>query len=433
MSTGALLHSLPLVAKMLCTGELPLEEYIDVCLANVEKRESDVLALLPEPNRKSRILREAKELREQFPVPSERPPLFGILVGVKDLFRVNGFETRAGSQLPPNLFRGDEAFVVSKLKELGALVLGKTVTTEFAFMEPGPTRNPHHLQHTPGGSSSGSAAAVASGYCSLALGTQTIGSISRPAAFCGVVGYKPSFEFLSREGVVPFSESADHVGFFTHSVAGAAFVASLLVKNFNQDCCASFLQHRPILGVPAGAYLAQAEPEGLEVFERTISNLEKRGFAIRRLELFPDIENINKLHRAMICAELAQVHGEWFASHKMRYRAGTRTAIEAGMAVDKSELNAARALRLSLRERIHSAMDEHDVDLWLSPAAPGGAPQGLAFTGSPNMNLPWTCAGVPTLSVPSGVSEIGLPFGLQIAARFGCDAALFAWAERCFQ
>jgi Asp-tRNA(Asn)/Glu-tRNA(Gln) amidotransferase A subunit family amidase len=331
--------------------------------------------------------------------------------------------------LPPKLFEGQQAAVVTELQKLGAIVLGKTVTTEFAFMEPGPTCNPHHLQHTPGGSSSGSAAAVACDYCSLALGTQTIGSISRPASYCGVVGFKPSYEGISRRGVVPFSASADHVGFFTHTVAGARFVASLLVKDFFAENRTAECYRKPILGIPEGPYLAQAEPAGLAHFEETVEKLVSAGFETRRVPMFADIAEIDMFHRSMIVSELAEVHDKWFASHRDLYRPGTLAAIEAGRCVSAGERERAKEHRFLLRRHIEHMMAENAVDVWLSPAAFNVAPEGLSHTGSPNMNLPWTHAGVPTLSLPSGYSPLGLPFGLQLAGTYGCDALLLAWAE----
>ena len=152
-------------------------------------------------------------------------------VGVKDIFHAAGFETRAGSQLPPELLTGPEADAVGRLRAAGCLILGKTVTTEFAYYEPEPTRNPHNLAHTPGGSSSGSAAAVAAGLAPLALGTQTIGSVIRPAAFCGIVGFKPSYGRISPEGLIFFSPSLDHVGLFTQDVAGMSLAAAVLCEN----------------------------------------------------------------------------------------------------------------------------------------------------------------------------------------------------------
>src|SRR3970040_1828025 len=196
-------------------------EQIDVVEERFAEREAEVRAFVPEESRFERLRREAKALLSRFPDSGERPPMFGVLIGVKDIFRVGGFPTRAGSRLPAEVFEGPEAEPVKKLKAAGTLVLGKTVTTEFAYFAPGPTRNPHNLAHTPGGSSSGSAAAVAAGLAPLARGPQTIGSIVRPAAFCGVVGFKPSFGRISTEGVIPLSPSLDHVGFFTQDVAGA--------------------------------------------------------------------------------------------------------------------------------------------------------------------------------------------------------------------
>ena len=177
---------------------------------------------------------------------------------MKDIFHVKGFLTRAGSGLPVDLLTGPEAESVTQLKQAGALILGKTVTTEFAYFAPGPTRNPRNPAHTPGGSSSGSAAAVGAGLCPLALGTQTIGSILRPASFCGVVGFKPSFGRISSAGVIPFAVSLDHIGFFTQDVAGATLAAAVLCKNWGDEEARTrgdgeakeLLNYRPVLGVP---------------------------------------------------------------------------------------------------------------------------------------------------------------------------------------
>jgi Asp-tRNA(Asn)/Glu-tRNA(Gln) amidotransferase A subunit family amidase len=421
--------SLPSIAQKLASGEVPLVDYIESCMAAIANHEESVQALLPEVNRRARLLQEARVLQERFPSSASRPPLYGVLVGVKDLFHADGFITRAGSALPFELFAGAEAEVVSRLKRAGALVLGKTVTTEFAFMEPGPTRNPHNLDHTPGGSSSGSAAAMACGFCSLALGTQTIGSISRPAAYCGVVGFKPSFGRVSRAGVVPFSESADHIGYFTHSVAGARLVAPVLCDDWNQALSSTEDARNIVCGIPDGAFLEQAEPAALRHFEEVVQRLQSFGCEIRRVPLFADIADINARHRAMITAELAEFHKPWFSDCESSYRKGTRDAIKSGFAVSAAELQRGKDGRFALRSEIHRAMNSFGIDLWLSPSATGEAPKGIAATGSPNMNLPWTHAGLPTVSIPSGKSACGLPFGLQLAARFYADEKLLIWAE----
>ncbi|MBI4771596.1 MAG: amidase, partial [Chloroflexi bacterium] len=228
-------YSLPDLAGALRNGDLPLTTYLAALEAHFSAREPAVLAFLPEPDRFDRLRREAAALLERYPDPDARPPLFGAPVGVKDIFHVAGFPTRAGSRLPPEALAGPEADSVRALKAAGALILGKTVSTEFAYFGPGPTRNPHAPDHTPGGSSSGSAAAVAAGLCPLALGTQTIGSIIRPAAFCGVVGFKPGYERVSRAGVIPLSPSLDHVGVFAAEVAGVALAARVLVGDWRLE------------------------------------------------------------------------------------------------------------------------------------------------------------------------------------------------------
>ncbi|MDQ3007957.1 MAG: amidase, partial [Chloroflexota bacterium] len=187
---------------------------------------------IPEEDRFGRLHEDAETLVLSYPDLITRPSLFGALVGVKDIFHVEGFVTQAGSRLLSGLLQGTEAKSVTRLKEAGALIFGKTVTTEFAYFFPGPTRNPHNPEHTPGGSSSGSAAAVAAGFCHMALGTQTIGSIIRPAAFCGVVGFKPTYDRISREGVIPLSPSLDHIGFFTSDVETAKHAAAVLIGDW---------------------------------------------------------------------------------------------------------------------------------------------------------------------------------------------------------
>ncbi|HET7638908.1 MAG TPA: amidase, partial [Ktedonobacteraceae bacterium] len=215
-------------AKALRTNELDLLAYINDICARIDAAEPYIQALLPEPRRRERLLAQAEALQAHYPDPASRPPLYGIPVGVKDMFNVDGFPTQAGSQLPANLFSGPEAVCVRRLRQAGALIVGKTVSAEFAYFEPGPTRNPHNLAHTPGGSSSGSAASVAAGLCPLAMGTQTIGSTIRPAAFCGIVGFKASYDRISTAGLIKCAESLDTAGFFTQDVAGVDLAASLL-------------------------------------------------------------------------------------------------------------------------------------------------------------------------------------------------------------
>ncbi|MFW5873649.1 MAG: amidase family protein, partial [Bacillota bacterium] len=206
------------IKENLNRGNQKIDEIIASSLALIEEKEDLIAALLPEKDRKERLEQDIKKLKDNYSSAVSNPDLYGVPVAVKDIFHVNGFKTRAGSRLDPDLLTGKEGYLIKKLHSQGALVIGKSVTTEFAHFEPGPTRNPHNPEHTPGGSSSGSAAAVAAGYCPLALGTQTIGSIIRPAAFCGIIGFKPSYGRIPLEGLIKFSKSVDHIGFFTRDI-----------------------------------------------------------------------------------------------------------------------------------------------------------------------------------------------------------------------
>lgn len=416
------IQPLPAFITALRSGEQPLLAFLDELARRFADWEPTIHAFLPEDGRFLRLRQEAKALLHRYPDPTSRPPLFGLPVGVKDIFRVDGFATRAGSKLPPELFAGPEAPLVTRLKELGALIVGKTVTTEFAYFAPGPTRNPHNPDYTPGGSSSGSAAAVAAGLVALALGSQTIGSLNRPAAYCGVVGYKPTYGRFSLDGVVPLAPSADTVGFLAADVAGLAAVLSHLDPGWQTAGAPP-----PVLGVPDGSYLAQATPEGLAHFAGILSQLQQAGFTVRRVPAMPDFAQIDARHRDLVAIEAAAVHAAWYAQFAHLYHPKTAALIEKGQNLPASRRNEVLNSCSALRSTLHGLMDGAGIDLWLSPSAPSAAPAGLASTGDPVMNLPWTHAGLPTLTLPAGKNEAGLPMGLQLAVRWGQDAALLAW------
>lgn len=402
-------------------NDISLLDYLDQLEAHFNLVEPQIMAFVPEENRFERLRAEAIKLLETFPEPEDYPPLFGLVIGVKDIFHADGFTTYAGSRLPPKVLQGREASVVTRIKQLGALVLGKTVTTEFAYFAPGPTRNPNNLDHTPGGSSSGSAAAVAAGMVSLAFGTQTIGSISRPASFCGVVGYKPSFDRLPKDGVIPLSHSLDHVGIFAQDLALVAIFASEMLPDFQAvDVAANPL----VLGIPEGPYLDKADPAMLAHFEKLVRRCSERGFQIRRVPVMPDIEAIITRHGVITAAEAAENHADWFKQHKDSYHPKTRELILRGRNISADQLEGARLGREVLRQELTRSMVTEGIDLWISPAAPGPAPKGLESTGDPVMNLPWTHSGLPTLSLPSGYDHHGMPLGLQVAAGWYQDEKL---------
>ena len=397
---------------------------LDRRLALVDAAEPRIRALVPEQDRRRRLAAELEAAPEG--------PLRHLLVGVKDIFHARGLPTRAGTELPGGLFAAEgaeeaDADCVAALRAAGAVVLGKAVTTEFAYFEPGPTRNPRDPAHTPGGSSSGSAAAVAAGYCELALGSQTVGSVMRPAAFCGVVGFKPTFGRVSRGGLLACSPSVDTVGLFAPDTATAARGAAVFVDAWGPAAAEGHGESpRPVLGIPEGPYLRQASPEGLAGFEEQAARLESGGFRLKRLEVLTDIEQVNQRHRDLHAAEMALVHAPWMEEHLDLYKPQTRQFLQRGREIPEARLLAGREGRGRLRLQLEQVMAAEGVDLWICPSAPGPAPRGLHATGDPVMNLPWTHAGQPALSLPAGL--VGrLPLGLQCVAAHGRDEALLAW------
>ena len=407
-------------------GRIDLQAHVEAALARAGETQPALRAFVPEPGQAARVRADVAALRARSPEPGGGgpPPLFGALLGVKDIIAADGLPTRAGSALPAEVFAMPEATAVSRLRRAGAIVLGKTVTTEFAWLESGATANPHDARRTPGGSSSGSAAAVAAGIVPLALGTQTIGSVLRPAAFCGVVGFKPTYGRVPSDGVIPFSRSVDTVGTFTQDAAGAALAAAALVDGWAPVEAPT---GRPVLGVPRGPYLAQAEAEGLAAFERALARLDVAGFRVLDVEALADIEAVNERHADLIAAEFADVHRAWFAEWGALYRGGSAGQYDRGRAVSAAARAAGLSGRAELRDALTRRMAAAGLDAWIAPAAPGPAPLGLETTGSPWMNLPWTHAGLPAIALPAGTVD-GMPVGVQVVARAGDDERLLAWA-----
>jgi Asp-tRNA(Asn)/Glu-tRNA(Gln) amidotransferase A subunit family amidase len=408
-------------ASSIKNGEIDLIAFINDLCDRIDNVEPEILSLLPEENRRERLLNEAKQLLQKYPDKKNRPVFFGIPIGVKDIFRAEGFQTKCGSKLPAELFEGTEASCVTKLKNAGALILGKTVTTEFAYFEPGPTKNPNNTNYTPGGSSSGSASVVAAGFTPFAFGTQTIGSIIRPAAYCGVIGFKPSFGRISTDGVIPFSQSVDHIGFFTQDIEGCIMAASLLCENWNSSLIIENKKEPIVIGIPEGKFLLQASDEILSAFKNQIKLLEENGFIIKRIDAFKNIDEINRLHRLVAAADMAAVHEKWYAQYEKLYRMNTKQIIEEGKKIPAIDLENAKQGRFVLRNELELLKNKSGIDLWISPATLTLPPEGLTSTGSPLMNLPWTYAGLPAITIPVGKSKNNLPLGLQFCSSFNDD------------
>ncbi|MFH8379856.1 amidase [Kitasatospora sp. NPDC018058] len=417
-------RSLTGAAAGLRSGAPGLTEHVDRLCALVERVDPLIQAFVPEPGRHGRLRARARELAARYPEPAGRPPLYGVAVGVKDIVHVDGLPTHGGSALPPGVLAGPQAVVVDRLLAAGAMVAGKTVTAEFAASAPGPTRNPHHPGHTPGGSSSGSAAAVAAGLVPLAIGTQTVGSVIRPAAYCGVVGFRPTYGRIPIAGVIPNAPSFDTLGVFTADLAGAALAASLLCDDWRTGATTD----PPVLGVPDGSYLERAEPAALRAFEGWVERLERAGLTVRRVPLFPDFAEVTRQLQNVNRFELARSHADWFARFGGLYRPETVASIRVGQGVAAEDRAAALQFRQRLREQVAAATAEAGVDLWLAPSATGGAPEGLHSTGDAVMSLPWSFLGLPALSLPAGRTAAGLPLGLQVIGAAGGDERLLAQA-----
>jgi len=420
--------SLVTCADGLRSGSTDLIASVDILCARLVEVDARILAFLPEPARCIRLRQEATTLMARYPHPRDRPALYGVPVGIKDLFRVDGLPTRAGSDLPPALFAGAEASVVNRLRQAGTLIAGKTAMDEFAYCEPPPTRNPHQLDHTPGGSSGGSAAAVAAGLCPLALGTQTTRSVIGPAAFCGVVGYASSFGRIPIDGVVPMAPSMDTVGFLTSDVPSMAVATATLVGDWRAAATESV--RRPVLGIPVGALLTYTFPEARASFEAQLATLVRAGYEVRRVPMVPDVqlEDVYRQAITLLHGEMAHVHAPWFAACADRYRPRTAAAVRRGQTIPEAETAAAREGQIIFRSTLHARMETEGVDLWATPSSAGGAPAGFDVTGYGGMTTPWSYAGLPAVTVPAGRDSHGLPLGFQCIAAWGEDERLVARA-----
>jgi Asp-tRNA(Asn)/Glu-tRNA(Gln) amidotransferase A subunit family amidase len=396
----------------------------DATWARIAAGDGDIRAFMPEEGRRTRLAAEAARLAQQWPAAASRPALFGVPVGIKDVFRVDGLPITAGSALPPDLLAGPESVAVRRLRSAGALVAGKTVTAEFAMVAPGATGNPRDLERTPGGSSSGSAAAVAAGLVPLALGTQTIASVIRPAAYCGVAGFRPARGRILADGVIPFAPSLDVVGCFAVSLAGLARAAAVLCSDWQPEAGPDT---PPALGIPAGPYLERASRDALAAFARQAESLAAAGYRVHDVAVLADMDQVEQLIVTITRYEAARVHARWFDRYGSLYRAGTAAVIQHGRTITDREYAGALAHAAELARRLAGEAERAGVDAWITPAATGPAPHGLASTGDPVMSMPWSLACLPALTLPAGLVD-GMPVGVQVVAATGTDELLLRWA-----
>jgi Asp-tRNA(Asn)/Glu-tRNA(Gln) amidotransferase A subunit family amidase len=350
-------------------------------------------------------------------------PLAGIPFGAKDIIETRGLATEYGSPIYKGRIGTDDAAIVRDLRQRGAILMGKTQTTAFAYRTPAPTRNPRNLEHTPGGSSSGSAAAVAAGMVPFALGSQTLGSVLRPASFCGVTGFKPTHGVVPLEGVLPIAPSLDTLGFFTHTAEDMLALWEALGYN-SQSPMPNAQSPLPTFGLPDP--LPDVDAPMAAALRQAVDRLREAGVSIRPLDLVPMLAELHAVSRVVMAYEAAMVHCERYDEHGDRL-ADMADLVREGRGVSTNRYAEARHVIAAWRDRMASTYRETPV--MLVPAAVGPAPFSLASTGDPRMNSPWTALGTPAVTIPTGAHE-GLPLGLQLTAARGDDARLLHAAVR---
>ncbi len=394
--------------------EITAEALVRACLDRIEADEPRVQAwqhLDPEA-----ALAQARRIDSA----ETRPLLGGVPIGVKDIIDTADQPTECGSPIRRGRRPGTDAACVAALRAAGGIILGKTVTTEFACYQPGKTRNPHDPTRTPGGSSSGSAAAVADGMVPAALGTQTAGSIIRPAAFCGVFGLKPSFGLLSLSGVVPVSPSLDTLGIFTRALEDFPVLLAALGAPVRVELRSA----PPRVGVCRTDAWPQATPAAQALVEDVAEALELVDAPRRDVELPPELVGLAETHTTIMAAEAARaLAGE---GHPELLSAKLRDLVAAGEAVTPEGYRAALARAEAARSAAARLFE--DADVLVTPSTPGEAPEGLSTTGDPVFNRLWSLLHLPCVSLPVGRGPSGLPLGLQLVGAPGADAALLATA-----
>jgi Asp-tRNA(Asn)/Glu-tRNA(Gln) amidotransferase A subunit family amidase len=416
-------------------GELTSEELVQACLERIDQVDGEIEAwthLKPEY-----ALDQARMRDGQRQAGGAVGPLHGVPVGIKDIFDTDAWPTENGAVLDSSRQPLEDSRVVSLLMEAGAVIMGKTVTTELAVFGPGKTKNPHNPNHTPGGSSSGSAAAVAAHMVPLAVGTQTNGSVIRPASFCGVVGFKPSHGLIPRTGVLELSRLLDTVGVFARSVEDAAIIAEVLVAHDPGD---SDTRARvrpplartaveepplpPLLTFAKTAVWDQADRETQEAFAEL---REMLGEECDELTLPEPFENAVEQHQTIMNADLAKCLARYYERGKDTLSDSLRERIEVGQKITAVDYLKAADGREFLNDGLAGVFDRYDAII--TPAAVGEAPAGLDATGSPIFNTLWTFCGTPAITLPLMEGPNGLPLGVQLIGRRGDDARLLRAAN----
>jgi Asp-tRNA(Asn)/Glu-tRNA(Gln) amidotransferase A subunit family amidase len=395
--------SLAELQRRIDSGDLSAETAIAQSVAAIDAHERTIGAFV---------------CRTENPRAASEGPLRGIAVGIKDIIDTSDLPTEMGSQIYRGWRPRADASVVMMLKQAGATIIGKTTTTAFAANDPTATLNPHNHGHTPGGSSSGSAAAVAAGMIPLALGTQTGGSVIRPASFCGVAAIKPSFNLLPRVGVKCFSWTLDTVGLFA---AGVEDIASALAAITNRpELLLDAAVRTPRIGVVMQDFAGAPEAASEQALRLAHVAAERAGASVRTLALPEIVAEAWRIHTTVQQFEAHQAFAWEYRANYAAMPPLLRERLDDSRDISPAAYDGARAVANRARRTLAEVFD--DVDVLLTFSAPGAAPKGLASTGDTRFNKLWTLMGVPCVNVPADVADGGLPVGVQVIARFGNDA-----------
>lgn len=426
-------------ARGIREGRITSVELAEALLERIEAYDSELRAWVTVD--REDVLSEARRRDEERDAGNAVGPLHGVPVGLKDIFYTEGMRTTGCSPIYEDFTPSYDATCVAMLKEAGAIVLGKAVTTEFASGDPSPTRNPWNAAHTPGGSSSGSAVAVATGMCAAALGSQTGGSTGRPAAYNGIVGLKPTYGRISCHGVMPLSWSLDTVGILTRGVEDAAVMLQAMA-GYDRNDPGSYdapvpdylaemdsVSRAPRVGLVREFFYEHSSQEVREHTDEVARGLADAGAEVVEIGLPESFGSAHDCQRVVSAVESAAVHEENFAQRPDDYGPRIRASIEAGTQTPAARY--ARAMRMRGGFRADMAEALRGVDVALTPATPEPSPRDLSTTGAPAFQSPWTLAGLPAIVIPSGMSESGLPMGIQLAALPFREGRLLAAARWC--
>jgi Asp-tRNA(Asn)/Glu-tRNA(Gln) amidotransferase A subunit family amidase len=424
-------------ATALQRGSLRPGDLVEQCLARIAGHEDRVRAwvLVDEVGARQQAEQAGNEIARGV----YRGALHGIPIGIKDIIDVAGFPTRAGSSITdPRPAEGDAA-VVARLRKAGAIILGKTVTTEFASFDPPVTRNPWNLDRTPGGSSSGSAAAVAGGMCLGAIGSQTGGSITRPASYCGIAGCKPTYGRVSLAGIVPLAFGLDHPGPMARTVADLAVLLAAIAGADERDPLAADAavpdyaatldeRPKPRLGLVETFFMEQAEPAIRDAVMQTCARLTAAGARVDRAALPGSFGEVVEMHMRLMAGGAADFHRHWFPARRAEYGPKIASLLDRGLALPAIDYAAAVAHQALFKRQVLASLD--DCDALIMPATRGTAP-GRETTGDPSFNSPWSYSGLPVVSIPVALDSEGMPLCVQLVGRPFEEAALLAVAAWC--